>query len=1190
MRRTASSRRAVVLVLLGLLVATATITTSTLLRRPDAPSAAPASAADVLAHLPVSFEPDGEGRFSSSGPGYALSLTASGATVDVGGAAFSLRPAGPWADLAAAVVGTDALEGTVSRLTGNDPAAWTTGVPTFGRVTTRQAWPGIDIVWHGNQRRLEHDVVVAPGADPAVVALDVDGARSLTIDPAGDLVLDLATGAAGGATTARLARPVVYQDVAGGRREVAGAFTLLGPSRLGFTVGDYDHGLPLVIDPTLVTSTYLGGIGNDSGYAIALDAQGNIYVTGSTESADFPTSAPFQGALSNGGGVPASDVFVSKLSPDGSKLLWSTYLGGKGRDIGYAIAVATDGSAYIGGVTESPDFPVAKGPQSAYGGGPSDAFMARIAANGTGVEWSTFIGGSQTDRGRGVAVDASGNGYLTGSTTSTDFPSLNPQQPGPFRADDLDAFLVKVPAAGTPLTYATRLGGGNDDRGLAVAVDAQSNAYVTGDTLSPGFPTVRPLQANSGGGAAGVAGSFPDAFVAKYNPNGSALIYSTFLGGSDVDQGTAIAVDGQGAVYVAGNTNSPNFPTAGALQATKGGESDAFVSKIDPQGAALVYSTYIGGSGADGANGIAVDRAGSAHVVGTTGSTNWVTAKPTQAARGGGDDAFVLKLDSTGRGPLFSTFLGGNEADSALGVALGAQGAIHVLGATASADLASVKPVQGSRPAAGGDAFVATIDPVDTAPTTVAGGAATPPASTPSSSAHDRRVRILGLMTLVLVVAAGLQTVFLRRRTPASTGPGSRAKPAPRPSASPGLKVLDGAGNPGPRKASAAEKAAAARAARAPKSRGGPKGGPAKKSAGAKKAGGPQKAGDRPGFPGPVPLREAVPAVEPGDVAGADSLATGAAPLDEAGVSPDPASEGGPPTMAVPTLPPPPKARPQAPAIAQLLEEDLWASEPPAGPQDLPPGELPAIDGNETQIEWAPFDTDSTPVVGPGPSPAPSDVAAPPIPPVPAEDLSFWDLFPEDLPPARPTSYPAEDLLGPDYLALPEGPESVAGRLAGDHPVRPSASAPPVVATPPPPPPPSPVAPAVEADLDAGRERPPHPPEAEIVIAELLDGPPPVGARPSAASQWAPQAADDDFVIDDLLIDDASTSGPQWAGAELDGGAGDGGRDDEGADAGDPAEPAPAQTPEQARIAADRARRRRSRRGGRSGRKPPTGG
>ncbi len=1124
LRRPCLPRRAVVLVVSGLVVASATAAaTAALLRSPAPLGPALSPAHDVLATLPISFEA-AEGGFVSRGAGYSFGLTPAGAIVGVPGGSFGLRPAGPLANAAAQLEPAQPLSGTVTRITGSDPSLWRSGAATYARVSAMQVWPGVDMVWHGDQRRLQHDMVVAPGTDPEIVAFDVEGAKSLAVDPAGELVIDLGT------TTARLARPVLYQEAAGARRPVDGAFAVLGPSRIGYSVGAYDAALPLVIDPTLLTSTHLGGAGIDAGYAIAVDAQGNTYVVGTTESADFLVQAPLQTALSGNPAVPSADAFVSKFSPDGSRLIWSTFLGGTGRDTGFGVAVAGDGSVYVSGVTESANFPVARGAQLSYGGGASDGFVARIAANGTGIEWSSFIGGGGADRARGLAVDSTGNAYLTGSTNSDNFPSVNAQQPGPFRPEDVDAFVAKFPPAGAPFTYATRLGGGNDDRGLAIAVDAQGNAYVTGDTLSPGFPTVRPIQASSGGSAGGVAGSFSDAFVAKYNPTGNALVYSTFLGGSDFDQGTAIAVDAQGAAYVAGNTNSPNFPTTGALQAAKGNDPDAFVTKIDAPGSAVVYSTYIGGSGADGANGIAVDRTGSAHVVGTTGSANFVVAKATQGAKSGGDDAFVLKLDSTGRGPLFSSFLGGRETDAGMGVALNAQGAVRVLGLTASADFPSVKPVAGVKPPAQGDAFVASIEIIDpVVPTTAAAEPqAAPATSATADDAHDRRVRFFGIAFVVILALAVAQTLYLRRRTPAPAAASRRpagppGRPAPKPAASAGVTVLD-----------KAPETAGAKSARSPKARGGPKSTtPQKKAAQARKA-----AERR--------ARKEQAAAAAAAASTTEDKTTADAPANDVG-------DGGPPTVVAPP-PEPPKARPQTPAIASLLKEDLRGPAPSEGDGEAPAeggtpapaAETEAVEQAPVAPEWAPFDTGSIPAVGDAPPPAPPAAPVVPIPPVPAEELSFWDLFPEDLPPARtPAAFPADDTLV-DPLALPEGPAGASERLAAD--------------------------PAPEA--------PGPPPQAEIVIAELLDGPPPSGMRVSAQSQWAP-TPESDFFIDDLLVDRSATPPvAEEAKGDDDSGNEDSAGDDDMAAATQRRRPEDA-----ARIAADQARRRRSRRGGRG--RPP---
>jgi hypothetical protein len=338
----------------------------------------------------------------------------------------------------------------------------------------------------------------------------------------------------------------------------------LGKTEVGFRVAAYDRGKPLVIDPILAYSTYLGGGSDDDGYAIAVDGSGNAYVTGYTLSSDFPTTGALQGA--NGGPV---DVFVSKLNPSGSALVYSTYLGGGTNDYGY-----------------------------------------------------------------GIAVDDAGNAYVTGDTWSTDFPMSNPLQ-GTNAGDD-DAFVTKLNASGSALVYSTYLGGGFYDAGYAIAVDASRSVYVTGFTWSTNFNTAAPLQ--------GIKGGSEDAFVSKIDASGAALVYSTYLGGASFEEGHGIAVDGSGNAYVTGYTASTNFPTAGPFQGANAGSYDAFVSKINSAGSALAYSSYLGGGSDDSGNGIAVDGSGNVYVTGYTASTNFPTAGPFQGTKSAGNDAFVSKI------------------------------------------------------------------------------------------------------------------------------------------------------------------------------------------------------------------------------------------------------------------------------------------------------------------------------------------------------------------------------------------------------------------------------------------------------------------------------------------------------------------------------------------------------------------
>ena len=387
-----------------------------------------------------------------------------------------------------------------------------------------------------------------------------------------------------------------------------------------------------------------------------------------------------------------------------------------------------------------------------------------------------------------MAVSPSGEAFVTGSTNSVEFPTANALQQTAPQPDDVDAFVTKLAADGATLAFSTRLGGSNDDRGLDIAVDATGNAYVTGDTRSPGFPTARPLQPGAGGAAAGVTGSFSDAFVSKFGPAGNNLVYSTFLGGSDTDQGTAIAVDSEGSAYVTGSTNSPNFPVISpTLQARKDGDTDAFVSKVNPAGSALSYSTYLGGSGADIGTGVVVDRSASVTVVGTTGSSNFPTANPLQGVKGGGaTDAFVSTLATAGDTLVSSTYLGGKEDEQAAGVAIGAGAATPVVvGTTGSTDFPTAKPLQAARAGSAGDAFVTRVSAAEAAsPATSAGSGGAPggtaaAASSEDSSTHDKRVRLLVATTAGLFLIAVLQTAYLRRKAATESAHWGAEQPEP---------------------------------------------------------------------------------------------------------------------------------------------------------------------------------------------------------------------------------------------------------------------------------------------------------------------------------------------------------------------------------------------------------------------------
>jgi hypothetical protein len=600
---------------------------------------------------------------------------------------------------AAQASGVDRLPGVVNYFIGNDPSKWRTHISTFAQVEYQNVYPGVGLVYYGNQQQLEYDFQVAPGADPGQIRMGFAGAQSVSLDAGGDLLVQV------GAQVLRQHQPVVYQEVAGERRDVAAGFVVQG-LQVAFALGSYDPSKPLVIDPVLTYSTYIGGRGGDLGNAIAVDAADEAFITGTTGSPDFPTTSPLQPNLSGG-----SNAFVAKLAADGSALLYSTYLGGRGGESGNGIAVDAAGDGFVTGFTRSRDFPTVNPLQSANGGS-QNAFVAKLAPDGSTLVYSTYLGGSGNsfsgDVGNAIALDGAGDAFVTGTTGSSNFPTANPLQSsiGGFGAST-NAFVAELTPEGSALVYSTYLGGSGSDEGHGIAVDAEGDAVVTGFTGSPDFPTVKPLQPNLGSLFA------INAFVAKLTPFGSALVYSTYLGGSHVDTALSIAVDAAGDAFVTGSTGSDNFPTSNALQATfRADTRNAFVAELTPDGSALVYSTYLGGKSDDNGVGIAVDAAGDAFVTGYTGSLDFPTVNALQTSHGGGQwDVFVAELTPGGSALVFSTYLGGSSNDLAQGIAVDTAGNAFVIGQTASSNFPTVNALQ---PAYGGgttDAFVLKIGP-----------------------------------------------------------------------------------------------------------------------------------------------------------------------------------------------------------------------------------------------------------------------------------------------------------------------------------------------------------------------------------------------------------------------------------------------------------------------------------------------
>ena len=612
---------------------------------------------------------------------------------------MQLRNANP----AAQPVGIDALPGTANYFVGKDPSQWHTDIPTYSRVKFSAVYPGIDLVYYGNQSQLEYDFVVAPKADAKAIKLHFAGASKLALSANGDLSISAKDG------QIAFHKPVIYQEAGGQRQPVEGRFILLANNSVGFTLGRYDRSQPLVIDPLLVYSTYLGGYDTDGGNAIAVDGSGNAYVTGfMSRNDDFPvTPGAFQTV--DNADDSTTNAYIAKLNPAGTALLYSTYLGGDGTDSPSSIAIDGQGNAYITGTAGSHNFPVTPGAFQTVNKGveylAGNAFVTKLNPAGTKLVYSTYLGGSYIDEASSIAIDGQGNAYVAGISFSDDFPVT----PGAFQTVNngtanrgTNAFVTKLNPTGTGLVYSTYLGGSFNDGAYSIAIDGQGNAYVAGGATSQDFPvtpgafqTTKKAYIDSG-------------FVAKLNSAGVSLLYSTFLGGSGStglgDSVSGIAVDGTGNAYVAGDAYSPDFPvTPGAFQTvSKSASQTGFVTKLNPAGAELVYSTYLGGSGSsagygDSPTAIVLDDTGSAYVTGVTASTDFPVA---DALQGTNDaylpktsgyvpfmgTAFVTKLDPSGAELLFSTYLGGSREDTANGIALDNDGNVYVIGETTSTD------------------------------------------------------------------------------------------------------------------------------------------------------------------------------------------------------------------------------------------------------------------------------------------------------------------------------------------------------------------------------------------------------------------------------------------------------------------------------------------------------------------------
>jgi Beta-propeller repeat len=571
-------------------------------------------------------------------------------------------------------------EGISNYLSGNDPARWHTGIPNFEQVKYVGVYPGVDLLFYGNHRRLEHDFVLAPGADYRQIKVRLEGAIGADVARNGGLRVKTLTG------DLTFQGPDIYQYQGKSRIVVTGQYVLTAANEFGFELGPYDKRLPVVIDPVLSYSTYLAGSGNDSGNAITVDANGNAYVTGYTTSIDFPAKHPEQGTCS--GSCNAQDVFVTKLNPTGSALIYSTFVGGTQADQGNAIAVDSLGNAVVVGSTASFDFPQKNGAAVVLSSNSDHGFAFSLTPAGTAFNFSTYLGGDSQDSATGVALDTAGNVYVSGYTSSTNFPVTPGNQigPVPVQYGGNDIFLVKLARKGK-VAFATLVGGTSNSyiptfpsQPVSVSVDASGEAVLGGSAFG-GFPTTTgAFQANY----PGALYERNNAFIGKLNATGTAFVAATYLGGTLGDAATQVVVDSSGNVYVAGTTSSSDFPTTpGAFQPvdTQPDYAISFIAKLNPALSSLVYSTYLEGTGsAYGTgiwlNGLAVDNNGNSYVTGYAGQSDFPVASPflsespTASYSQYASAAFVSVLNPTGSNLTFSTYFGGSTGSAGNGIAV----------------------------------------------------------------------------------------------------------------------------------------------------------------------------------------------------------------------------------------------------------------------------------------------------------------------------------------------------------------------------------------------------------------------------------------------------------------------------------------------------------------------------------------
>lgn len=593
--------------------------------------------------------------------------------------------------------GEDPYSGKAGFLIGNDSSEWRTKIPVYRSAIYPNIYPGIRLVYTGQEGRLKSEFIVAPAADPKIISYTYEGSETVRTDRSGALVIET-----GGNGQLVEAPPKAYQIIGGQIVHVSVRYNVGNGDHVGFSVGSYDARYPLIIDPEIITSGHLGGGADDVGAGIAVDDTGTIYVAGYTHSTDFPVTGD---AFDNTGGG-FDDIFITAYTKNGSDILYSTYIGGSGNDYIRSILVDADRTLYIGGSTESTDFPVKNAVQPEIGG-KYDAFITAISGGGTDLAFSTYLGGSDIDEAFGIALGGKKNRlYLTGMTQSKDFPTVNAYQE--TNAGQVDAFLAVIDPREKALAASTYLGGRQDDYSRAIALDDEGNIYIGGYTYSSksyDFPVKNPLF--------GPHKMTYDAFVSKFNPDAGELVFSTYLGGTMGDRISALSVNGDNQLYMTGYTFADDFPTtSGAIQQVFGGNllSDAFVAGLSPDGQSLIASTYLGGSRDDVGYGITTCPDGTIFITGGTMSTDFPVFRAWQNTLEGSMDVFVSRLDPACSRMTFSSYLGGEGSDRGSSILCSKEGLLYVTGTTNSAKFPTILPF---RENFGGDndAFLAVLSP-----------------------------------------------------------------------------------------------------------------------------------------------------------------------------------------------------------------------------------------------------------------------------------------------------------------------------------------------------------------------------------------------------------------------------------------------------------------------------------------------